>query len=181
MDALEAAFAAVEKVHRLMSAQDPASDVGRLNRARPSEIVRVHPWTYRVLRQAEELRRATRGLFDCRAGGRLTLDGIAKGFAVDQAVTALRAAGVRSGTVNAGGDLRVFGDKSERVHVRDSTGRLHDVGMLRDAAVASSDSSHVVDPRSGRPCTGGKTISVVATDCMTADALTKIALLLDAA
>lgn len=180
LPALEAAFAAIAKVHALMSAQDPASDVGRLNRARPGEHVRVHPWTRRVLRKADELRHATGGLFDCRAGGCLTLDGIAKGFAVDQAVAALRAAGVRSGTVSAGGDLRVFGEKPERVHVRDSAGRLHDMGVLRDAAVASSDSSRIVDPRSGRACAAGRTISVVAADCMTADALTKVALLRNA-
>jgi Membrane-associated lipoprotein involved in thiamine biosynthesis len=40
---------------------------------------------------------------DCQSG-------IAKGFAVDRAVKALRRAGVSS--VNAGGDLRVFGSSS---------------------------------------------------------------------
>src|SRR6476620_9615098 len=46
------------------------------------------------------------------------LGGIAKGFAVDRAVEALIRAGVPSGVVNAGGDLRVFGLKSELVHLR---------------------------------------------------------------
>jgi thiamine biosynthesis lipoprotein ApbE len=41
------------------------------------------------------------------------LGGIAKGFAVDRAVKALKCAGLASGVVNAGGDLRVFGLKSE--------------------------------------------------------------------
>lgn len=181
LDALEAAFAAVAKVHRLMSAQDPASDVSRLNRARQRELVRVHAWTYRVLRKAEELRRSTGGLFDCRAGGCLTLDGIAKGFAVDRAVEVLRAAGVSRGVVNAGGDLRVFGDRSEPVHVRDEDGRFVKVAMLKETAIATSASSSIIDPRSGRSCPAGKTISVVAGDCMTADALTKVALLQGAA
>ena len=43
----------------------------------------------------------------------IDLGGIAKGFAVDRAVKALKCAGLRSGVVNAGGDLRVFGLKSE--------------------------------------------------------------------
>ena len=177
LDALEAAFAAIAAVHRLMSTQEPASDVSRLNRARPGELVRIHPWTYRVLRRAEELRRETNGLFDCRAGGRLTLDGIAKGFAVDRAVEVLRAASVRRGVVSAGGDLRVFGGRTEPVHVRDEAGRFVKVAMLKEAAIATSASDSVLDPRTGRLCAPGSTISVIAADCMTADALTKAALL----
>ena len=44
-----------------------------------------------------------------RHGMQLDLGGIAKGFGVDQAVAALRAQGVRSGMVNAGGDLGLLG------------------------------------------------------------------------
>jgi thiamine biosynthesis lipoprotein len=171
--ALEAAFAAVAQVHRLMSAQDPASDVGRINRARPGETVPVHPWTRRVLRRARELSAATGGAFDCFARGQLTLDGIAKGFAVDQAVAVLRAAGVAWGTVNAGGDLRLFGTKPEPVHIRDAAGRLRSIGMRREEAIATSASASVVNPRNGRGCEAGATVSVIAPDCMTADALTK--------
>src|SRR5207244_12538908 len=46
------------------------------------------------------------------------LGGIAKGFGVDRAVEAFNCAEVPSGVVNAGGDLRVFGLKSELVHLR---------------------------------------------------------------
>jgi thiamine biosynthesis lipoprotein len=42
------------------------------------------------------------------------LGGIAKGYAVDRAVSVLRRAGALSGTVNAGGDLRVFGPAANR-------------------------------------------------------------------
>jgi len=45
---------------------------------------------------------------------RLDLGGIAKGFAVDQAIAQLRDAGVVSGSVNAGGDLRVLGNRRTR-------------------------------------------------------------------
>ena len=172
--AIEAAFEAVAQVHRLMSAQDPASDVGRINCARAGRAVPVHPWTRRVLLRASEICEATDGLFDCFAGGQLTLDGIAKGFAVDQAVAVLRAAGAAWGTVNAGGDLRVFGARPEPVHVRDANGRLLPIGALRDEAIATSASASVLDPRNGCLCATGATLSVIAPDCMTADALTKV-------
>jgi thiamine biosynthesis lipoprotein len=127
--AFERAFQAVERVHRLMSRQEADSDVARINRAAANTRVAVDAWTWDVLRRAKELHEATDGLFDCTVapGGRgslsdlrliagngvvlsrplaITLDGIAKGYAVDRAVDALLAAGATAGFVNAGGDLR---------------------------------------------------------------------------
>ncbi len=49
----------------------------------------------------------------------IDLGGIAKGFAVDCAVSSLLAAGIKSGIVNAGGDLRVFGAEPHQVYLRD--------------------------------------------------------------
>src|SRR5882672_11890295 len=102
--ALERAFAAVERVHRAMSAQESTSDIARL---RGGRWYALDPWTRWVVDRAEEVRIGTDGLFDCAACG-YALDGIAKGFAVDRAVDALQSAGMRAGVVNAGGDLRVF-------------------------------------------------------------------------
>jgi thiamine biosynthesis lipoprotein len=76
---------------------------------------------------------------------RVTLDGIAKGYAVDLAVQALRRAGVSSGWVNAGGDLRVFGDADLPVHRREADGCMTPLGHVRNAALATS--------QCGRPTT----------------------------
>lgn len=62
--ALEAAFAAVSRVHRLMSFHDPASDVSRINRDAAREAVEVDAWTLRVLEAARDLHARTRGVFD---------------------------------------------------------------------------------------------------------------------
>lgn len=223
--AIEAAFAAVARVHRLMSAHDPRSDVARINRARPSERLVVDPWTWAVLRRAGDISALTEGLFDCTVAARLqargllprldgetapdaranysdiellagsalrlrrplhvTLDGIAKGFAVDRAVDALRRGGVRSGAVNAGGDLRVFGPTAESVYVRDPRDprRLCRIGRFREAAIATSaayfcdGASPYVDPRSGRARRPDLSATVFAPDCVTADGLAKLPLL----
>src|SRR5206468_12782482 len=66
--AIDRAFEAVAEVHRLMSAHDSRSDVGRLNLEASSRAVRVHPWTYEVLRTACELHDATAGVFDIAFG-----------------------------------------------------------------------------------------------------------------
>ena len=113
----------------------------------------------------------------------LDLGGIAKGYAVDRAVDALRAAGARAGLVNAGGDLRVFGaDNWMPVRVRHPAAPAHALQLfeVRDAAVATSADyfrdGHrgLVDPRtqSLRPFSGS--VTVVAPTCALADALTKI-------
>ena len=64
---LAAAFATIEKVHRLMSFYDPASDVTRINREACRRTVIVHPWTWRVLQVALDFSRASDGLFDITA------------------------------------------------------------------------------------------------------------------
>ncbi len=72
------------------------------------------------------------------------LGGIAKGYAIDQAIAILREHGVIMALVNAGGDIRVFGTKADgtpwRVgiqHPREKT-EITGVVSLSDAAVATS-------------------------------------------
>jgi FAD:protein FMN transferase len=63
-DAVESAFLAIAQVHRLMSFHEPESDVSRMNRDAYHKAVRVHPWTWRVLKSAQEFSRNTDGIFD---------------------------------------------------------------------------------------------------------------------
>jgi thiamine biosynthesis lipoprotein len=204
--AFERAFAAIDRVQQHMSRQDPASDVARINRAAAGARLSVDAWTWQVLRRAKELREASGGLFDCAAavgaeasledlqledGNRvrlrrpmaITLDGIAKGYAVDRAVEALQAAGASAGSVNAGGDLRVFGDEPRPIHVRHpaSPAILIAIGAATEAAVATSaryfSNSSLVDPRTMQPSITDWSATVIAADCTTADALTKPCLL----
>lgn len=123
----------------------------------------------------------------------LDLGGIAKGYAVDRAVGVLRRAGIASGMVNAGGDLRAFGHVPRPVSLRDPlqpARRVH-AGWLREGALASSGGyldagrmedgrilTAVVDPATGRRLGAAGSYTVLAPTCMLADALTK-ALALD--
>lgn len=123
-----------------------------------------------------------------RFGRPLWLDfgGIAKGYAIDRAVAVLREHGVRSGIVNAGGDLRAFGEAEEAIQVRDlrdpRVARL--LLQLRDGAVATSAGyfsanaagSALVDPRNGARLGQDVSVSVCAPRAIWADALTKVAL-----
>jgi thiamine biosynthesis lipoprotein len=81
----------------------------------------------------------------CHAPVALDFGGFAKGYAVDRAIGELVSRGCAGGLVNAGGDLRVFGPRSEPLLLRGPEGRLHMLkvpdAMLRepDVAVAVSD------------------------------------------
>jgi FAD:protein FMN transferase len=124
---------------------------------------------------------------------RLDLGGIAKGYAVDQAVRTLQRSGLRSILVNAGGDLRVAGEDAEMIALRSPqmpACTAHTI-VVRDAALATSSAcysrrrmagaevSALLDPASRTPYLGGASVSVRAADCMSADALTKIVLFAD--
>jgi thiamine biosynthesis lipoprotein len=121
-------------------------------------------------------------------GVSIDLGGIAKGFAVDRAIEALRHHGIAEGLVNAGGDLAAFGPRRHPVDIRDP--RHPDRPMchvvLSNAALASSagqydpsrsdrpSSSAIVDPLTGRPSHTIRGATVCAPCCVIADALTKV-------
>lgn len=206
--AIDAGFAAIAHVHRAMSPQLAGSDVDRINRAAVNEPVRVSQSTWQVLCVASDLHDGSDGLFDCavRAGQAnasqrdleltrrhavvkrrplaIDLGGIAKGFAVDAALAALRDTGAAGGCVNAGGDIAAFGDESFQVDVRDpfAPGMRHRLVELRDFAVATSSieainalfagpHAHEVDREA---FDRGASICVLAPRCVFADALTKV-------
>ena len=112
----------------------------------------------------------------------LDLGGIAKGYAVDRAVEILRERGIGAGLVNAGGDLRAFGARAWPVEVRNPssfsrTRRLKELRSLSDAALATSVAAplNAEFVRSARRHgdEAWQSCSVLARDCVTADALTK--------
>lgn len=118
----------------------------------------------------------------------LDLGGIAKGYAVDLAVTVLRRRGMTQGSVNAGGDLRVFGPRSEVVLLDRSRGRdpPDRAVRLRNASLAGSGGPADSPPQlaghfDGRSrCAAPASFAVVmARRCVYADALTKVVLARD--
>lgn len=230
--AIEAGFAAIGEIHRLMSFHEPDSDVSRLNRAGARNPVAVDPDTFAVLTRAQRMAEASDGIFDITVAPDLVawgflprpdscepepaaswrdieltasntallhrplwidLGGIAKGYAVDRAVAAMALPAAVQCSVNAGGDLRVQGPAPERILLRAPVdGANVPVLALDNASLASSsgrDDLHTVDGREVGPHVAGGThrcvgthsfVSVVAQDCVIADALTKVVLAMGA-
>jgi thiamine biosynthesis lipoprotein len=119
---------------------------------------------------------------------RVDLGGIAKGFAVDRAVDALRAVGVTAALVNAGGDLRAFGPEPWPVAIRHPArpGEIARTITIENAAIATSaayftrkkwrgcDVCPLVDGVTRRPCDDRLSVTVHAPSAVLADALCKI-------
>jgi FAD:protein FMN transferase len=167
-------------------------------KSEPLDALAVDWRTRAVLDIADELRRESRGVFDAggTAGRAINLDGIAKGYAVDRATSVMRAAGALRGAVNAGGDLRIFADAEafngsragEPLFVRlpGMAPRILALGAANNVAVATSARSpnarrhadltagSLVDPRTGRKVDEDISVTVAASSCVLADALTKI-------
>lgn len=120
----------------------------------------------------------------------LDLGGVAKGYAVDEAVRVLKDSGVGAGIVDAGGDLRTFGVKPGsspwRVGVQDPDESQELAGILEAGEISIATSGdyqryfevegvryhHILDPATGRPARSGlKSVTVLAPDCALADAL----------
>jgi len=123
-------------------------------------------------------------------GLKLDLNGIAKGFGVDQAAAALDRAGVKSYLVEVGGELRGVGAKPdgqpwwvelERPPTANDSEQT--LVALHDLAVATSGDyrrffdhdgrryAHTLDPATGAPSkTPTVSVTVLARDCMSADA-----------
>jgi FAD:protein FMN transferase len=200
--ALEAAYEALSGIERRLHPTRPGSELARLNRARAGGRLPVHPTTVAIVDLCRRLGRATGGLFepalpgsgtimhwqpvgtsaiDVRGRACVDMGGIAKGFAVDLAVEAMRRAGAASGLVNAGGDLRVYGHATWTTWLRGEDGTAREL-VVRDCAVAASDPGARDRPPEHRGYYSGRrrdshgpgVTAVLAPSAALADALTKV-------
>src|SRR3990172_6793641 len=128
-------------------------------------------------------------LFLKEKGMRINLGGIGKGFAADYAYNVLLRHGIRSGIIAVAGDLRVFGKRPDGSvwnigirHPRKKEGIMAQV-HLSDMAISTSGDyerffmkngirhHHVLSPDTLHPSRGNQSVSVIAKDSTTADAI----------
>ncbi len=127
----------------------------------------------------------------------ITLGGIAKGYAVDKAIEALKKNGIEHALVSAGGDIRTVGNKLDeapwRVAIRNPQDKKKSVTTIElcDKAVATSGnyercfndgtiSPHIVDPRTGYTVQGLMSVTILAETTIDADALSTAVFVLGA-
>jgi thiamine biosynthesis lipoprotein len=123
-----------------------------------------------------------------RPGMRINLGGIGKGYAVERGAAILRQRGVRHALLNAGGDSRVVGDRRGQpwiIGVRDP--RAADAVIARlplvDEAISTAGDyercfdrdgvrwHHILDPATGLPSRGIRSVTVIGPDATMTDGL----------
>jgi thiamine biosynthesis lipoprotein len=122
-------------------------------------------------------------------GMQITLDGIAKGYIVDQGTAELRTLGYQNVLVEAGGDLLAAGQKAAdapwKIGIQSPRsarpGLLAKVALSDQAAATSGDymnaftedldHHHIIDPRTGVSSPELASVTVVGKTAMQADAL----------
>lgn len=130
-----------------------------------------------------------------RPGMQLDFGGFGKEYAADSAATVLIGAGVRGGTINLGGDVRIVGPHPDGhpwvlgvSHPRQPHAVVASIELSSGALATSGDSErymevggrrycHILDPRTGWPVEHWQSVSVVGPACLAAGALTTIAML----
>lgn len=122
-------------------------------------------------------------------GMRIGFGGIGKGYAAERARRLLQQLGVKSGIINASGDLAAWGyqpnGKPWTIGIADpnSRGKPFSYFNITDMAVATSGSyekfaivdgkkySHTIDPKTGFPVSGIKSVTVICPNAEIADAM----------
>lgn len=198
------AFDLAARFHAAMSRQEETSDVAAIARLRPGERAMVRVQTREVLRLALDIAEDSDGAFDpvmpdshargatwrdvvleadggisVRRALRVSLDGVAKGFAAERLCAILSEGGAADAIVDAGGDLALSCRATERVGLRDPAcpGRMAKEIALARGGVASSGAyggvSELWDREGRRDWPGA--VAVVAPSAAVADAMTKVA------
>lgn len=131
-----------------------------------------------------------------RASKAWNVDALGKGFIIDRAVEVAREV-APSGLLNIGGDIRAWGDRRWKIGVADPRDHAENAGLLTtfaifESAVASSGGyerfhtidgirySHILDPRTGWPVDHRTSATILASDCVTANALATAATVMGA-
>jgi len=122
-------------------------------------------------------------------GMRIGFGGIGKGYAAEMAKILLQRKGIESGIVNAAGDLTAWGYQPDgspwTIGVADPNASRHAFSYLQitNTSVATSGNyekyvmingkkySHTIDPKTGLPVTGIKSVTIICPNAEIADAM----------
>jgi thiamine biosynthesis lipoprotein len=247
-EAIEAGFAEIKKLERLLNYFSPESEITAINKAAGDRPIKVSKETLEIIKKAVKIADITQGAFDPtigpviklwkfsrrtsnpslpsrkaienalklvdykkirinnttseiyleKKGMEIDLGGIAKGYAADKAIEAIKAKGIKSALVAIAGDIKGVGLKPDmkpwkigiqnpRPEGKKSQKDWEDVFAtlyLKDSAISTSGDyqrffikdgrryHHILSPKTGYPTTTNLiSVSVIAPEGYMADSL----------
>ncbi len=136
-----------------------------------------------------QLNHALKSVFLLDSGMKIGFGAIGKGYTANKVKELMLAMGITGGMVNAGGDLIAWGTKGDgspwKVGIADpkKKGNIFAFLPIMNGAVVTSGNyerflmiegqryAHILDPRTGYPVTGLKSVTILCPDAEIADAL----------
>ncbi len=235
---LDLGIAEVQRIERLISSWDEASQTAEINRNAGIAPVKVSAELFELIVRSKNISQLTQGAFDITFGSidksiwkfdgslkklpseeerlkavrlinyqniltdaaaqtvflkekgmRIGFGAIGKGYAAEKVKALWLKNGVKSGVVNAGGDLTAWGKqpngKAWTIGIANPDAKDEAFSWLEitDKAVVTSGNyekfveidgkkySHIIDPRSGMPVSGLKSVTIFSGNAELADAL----------
>lgn len=169
----------LRRVDEVFSTYRADSAVSRLGRGE-IDLADCPPEVADVLALCARAQADSHGYFSAMWGGRLDPTGLVKGWAIERAAAALRAAGSARHAINGGGDIQTCGPWRTGIAHPLVTGSYTTVITGDDLAIATSGTAergaHVIDPFTGRPATRLAGVTVVGPSLTFADAYATAAL-----
>jgi FAD:protein FMN transferase len=146
-------------------------------------LVQQHPSMADLTLKQDILRTSNRAV-------QLDFGGFAKGLAINRSIAALKQLGINNAIVNAGGDMRVIGNKDGhpwRIGIKNprAEGVIAAVDMQGDESIYTSGDyerffiyhgkryCHIIDPRTGMPAPGVTSVTVIHQNAAIAEAADK--------
>ncbi|OIO34950.1 MAG: hypothetical protein AUJ76_02755 [Candidatus Omnitrophica bacterium CG1_02_41_171] len=196
--ALSLAFREIKKKEKSLSYYQAGNDLYRINKS-AGKWVKISPELLSLLKMALFYSQLTDGAFNpayssggykkiiieekgrrvklAEEGMRLDLGGIAKGYIVDETVKLLQKEGIKKGVVNAGGDLKVFGEKIYSIAIRNPFHKkeIFKTIKVKNQAVCTSGNyerpGHIINFRTGKSACELASVTIIAPEAVTADGL----------
>ncbi len=195
---MAAAHERLKELEKLLNRFDPKSEVSLINREAANTEVIISPDTYKCIDLAQKVSRTTSGAFDItltgdyknialnpknhsvrfkKPGIKINLDGIAKGYAVEEARRVLFKRGVKSAMIDAASSIAVLGGpwKIGIKNPRKKDDVLGIIVLQNGEAVSTSGTyeqgPHIIDPKTGKPADSCISVTVVGRDAGFLDGL----------
>ena len=176
-------FGLLGDIDNRFSTYKEASEVSRFARGELSRW-RLSRDLKKVIKACKAAEAATDGAFSAWASGKFDPSGYVKGWALDRCAKLIKRLGYKTFCISAGGDIVAAGDKEWSIGIQDPSAKSRIIQVIKAKNIALATSGnyergeHIIIPKSKKPATTLKSVTVVGPNIISADVLATAAFVL---